>query len=384
MPRSDSLIRPWLARSALLTLTALMTSTTLHAQLPGTVGPMPYEIPENWIEPFAAHGFSWGGNSGIHVESPERIIVLQRGETRLPDPIPPEYTDYPGSLGWNVIRGEHIEWQNILYVINSDGEVLEVWDQWDHLFRGTDGPGPHRLRVSPYDPEQRLWLIDETGHIIYVLSNDGNELLMTLGEKNVSGDGPNHFGQPQDVAFMPDGTVLIADGLQNTRVVMRSADGHYLSEFGVRGDGPGEFATVHGLAFGPGGDLYVVDRNNENIQVFRHVNRGTPGAIPEFEHKATWRGHVNFPLDIIVSEQYVWVTDIRPPKIVQFDHDGNQVYTWLLPDQGPTRWLEMHSFAVDENGNVYGTDNQYGRTQKLVPLSDANPEHLIRPQYVPR
>lgn len=371
-------------QAALVSVVLLALAGPVQSQIPGNVGPMPYSIPEHWIEPFAEPGFSWGGNSGIHVESAERIIVLQRGETRLPDPVPPEYTDFPGSLGWNVIRGEHIEWQNVLYVINSAGEVLEVWDHWDHLFKGTDGPGPHRLRVSPYDPEQRLWVVDETGHVIYVFSNDGQELLMTLGEKNVPGEGPNHFGLPQDVAFMPDGTVLIADGLQNARVVMRSADGHYLSEFGVRGEEPGEFVTVHALAFGPGGDLYVVDRNNQNVQVFTHVNRGSGEAVPVFEFKSVWSGHLDFPLDIIVSEQYAWVTDIRPPKIVQFDLQGNQVYTWLLPDQGSTRWLEMHSFAVDRDGNVYGTDNQLGRTQKLVPDPDADPRYLIRPQYVPR
>jgi len=355
---------------------AVLAQSAEH-DLPGPVGPMPYDIVENWLEPFAAEGYSWGGNSGIHVESMDRIIVLQRGETTLPDPVPPEYTNFPGSLGWNVIRGEHIAWQNVMYVINSEGDLLEVWDHWDHLFKGTDGPGPHRLRVNPYDPEQRLWVVDETGHIIYVFSNDGQQLLMTLGEKNVSGDGPHHFNLPQDVAFLPDGTVLIADGLGNTRVVMRSADGHYIGEFGTPGDEPGQFATVHGLAFGPEGDLYVVDRNNTNVQVFRHLNRDQHGEVPEFEHKATWTGF-GFPLDIMVSEEYVWVTDIRPPKVVQLDLEGNHVYTWLLPDEGDGRWLEMHSFAVDAEGNLYGTDNQLGRTQKMVPRADADPRHLVR------
>jgi streptogramin lyase len=92
----------------------------------------------------------------------------------------------------------------------------------------------------------------------------------------------------------------------------------------------------------------------------------------------------NFPLDIIVSDEYFWVTDIRPPKILQFDLQGNHVYTWLLPTEGPTAWLEMHSFSVDTDGNVYGTDNQYARPQKLVPSADADPRHLIQRQYVPR
>jgi hypothetical protein len=347
------------------------------------VGPMPYDIPVNWIEPFAQPGYTWGGNSGVHVESKDRIIILQRGETELPDPVPPEYTNFPGSMGWNVIQGRGRTWQNVMYVINSEGELLEVWDHWDHLFADTDGPGPHRLRVSPYDEQRRIWVVDETNHVIYVFSQDGQQLLMTLGEKGVSGAGENHFDLPQDLAFLPDGTVLVADGLGNTRVVILSAEGNYLSEFGTRGEEPGQFATVHGLALGPNFDLYVVDRNNMNVQVFTQTNRGSADAYPVYEFKQRITGP-NFPLDIIVSEEYFWVTDIRPPKILQFDLQGNHVYTWLLPGEGPTAWLEMHSFAVDMDGNVYGTDNQYARPQKLVPRAGADPRHLIRQQYVPR
>lgn len=307
---------------------------------------------------------------------------MQRGETRLPDPVPPEYTDFPGSLGWNVISGEHIVWQNVMYVINSEGEVLEVWDHWDDLFAGSPGPGPHRLRVSPYDPEEKLWLIDETGHVIYVLSNDGSELVMTLGEKNIPGDGPTHFDQPQDVAFLPGGYVLIADGLGNSRVVIRDTEGRYLSEFGLAGEGAGQFASVHGIAVGPGSDVYIVDRNNQKVSVWEQTNRGQPRDYPEFRHKDTWEGF-GFPLDIRVSEEYAWVTDIRPTKVIQLDLEGNRVVTWRLPLEGPTRWLEMHSFDTDNEGNVYGTDNQLGRTQKLVPREDADPRHLIQPQFVP-
>jgi hypothetical protein len=34
--------------------------------------------------------------------------------------------------------------------------------------------------------------------------------------------------------------------------------------------------------------------------------------------------------------------------------------------------------AVDSDGNLYGSDNQIGRTQKLVPRKSADPKLLIR------
>ena len=360
-------------------------SSPLSAQDTGVIGPSPYEFTtQTWMQPFAQDGFTWGGNSGVHVESEDRIFFLQRGETELPDPLPPEYTNFAGSLGWNVLRGRGRVWRNCIYVIDSNGNLLEVWDQWDHLFMGTDGPGPHRIRQSPYDPDKRVWVIDETGHIIYVFSNDGERLLMTLGEKNVGGRDETHYHLPQDVAFLPDGKFLIADGLgDNKRIVVRNADGSYRSEFGEAGDAAHQFASVHSMALGPDEHLYALDRDQRNIKVFRQTANHGADSYPEYEYVTTW-GDLGMPLDITVSEESAWVTDLNPPKIVQFNLDGSREYTWPLPTEGPDFWIEMHSLSIDDDGNLYGTDNQAGRPQKLVPRSDANPDHLVRPQYVPR
>jgi len=359
-------------------------STPLLAQDLGIIGPSPYEFnTQGWMQPFAEDGFSWGGNSGVYVQSEDRIFFLQRGETELPDPVPDEYSNFAGSLGWNVLRGRGRVWQNCIYVIDSDGNLLEVWDQWDHLFTGTDGPGPHRIRISPYDLEQRVWVIDETGHIIYVFSNDGEQLLMTLGEKNIAGEDKTHYAQPQDVAFLPDGKFLVADGLRNTRIVIRDADGSYISEFGESGTAPSQFGSVHSLAMGPDERLYALDRDNLNIKVFQQTEDRNSDSYPRYEYVTTW-GDLGMPLDITVSEDSAWVTDLNPPKIVQFNLDGSREYTWNLPVEGPDFWIEMHSLSVDADGNLYGTDNQAGRPQKMVPRSDADPKHIVMRPYVPQ
>ena len=349
----------------------------------GPTGPSPYDITEGWLQPFAAEGFALGGNSGVFAESPDRIFVLQRGETRLPDPVPPEFSGFVGSIGINALRGEGRTWQNCIFVLDGDGNVLQVWDQWDYLFEGTDGPGPHRIRISPYDPEQRVWVVHETAHQIFVFSNDGGDLLMTLGEKNVAAQDETHFGKPQDVAFLPDGRVLVADGFDNSRVVVLDLDGKYLTEFGGPGDGPGQFDVVHGLAVGPDGRLFVADRDNRRIQVFRQSDDAADWYHPEFAPIAQWTGF-GLALDIIVSGNNVWVSHLSPPRVTKLDLDGNWRYTWLLPTEGPTRFLEMHSFAVDSDGNLYGSDNQNGRTQKFMPKADADPALLIGAPHVRR
>ena len=353
------------------------------AQDLGPTGPNPYDIVEGWPTRFASEGFAWGGNSGVYAGSPDRIIVLQRGETRLPDPVPDGFEGFVGSIGINALSGEGRTWQNCIYVVDGDGNILDVWDQWDYLFAGTDGPGPHRIRVSPYDPERRIWVVHETAHQIFVFSNDGRELLMTLGEKNVAGQDETHFGKPQDVAFLPDGRILVADGFDNGRVMVLDADGKYLTEFGERGEGLGQFNVVHGIAVGPDGSIFVVDRDNSRVQVFRQSDEAADWYHPEFAPVAEWTGF-GLPLDIIVSGDRVWVTDLRPAKIVQLDLDGNRQYSFNLPTEGPHRYLEMHSFAVDSDGNLYGADNQHARIQKFVPKPGIDRSLLVGQPYVRR
>jgi len=366
---------PGLALLAQLTIGSL--AGTASAQDPdiGPVGPMPYEIVEGWAKPFAEEGFAFGGNSGVYAESADRIIVLQRGETRLPDPIPPEFDGWAGSLGWNVLQGRGRTWQNCIYVLDRDGNVIEVWNQWDYLFEGTDGPGPHRIRVSPYDPERRIWIVHETGQQIFVLSNDGEQLLHTFGEKNVAGTDETHFNLPQDVGFLPDGRVLIADGYENSRVMVLDEDWNYLTEFGSAGDGPGEFQVVHSIAMAPGGRILVSDRDNRRVQIFSDDDYSYIGEIQTGA----------LALDVIVSGDRIFVSDVGPPRIRMFDLGGNPVYTWYAPDQDSPHWFrEMHSIAVDPEGNFYGADNQNARIQKFVPLPEANPALLVGQPYVPR
>ena len=374
-------MRAFVLVPALVVAATLVTGPAL-LQETGPSGPGGYDVVEGWLQPFADDGFAFGGNSGVFAESPDRIFIAQRGETRLPDPVPSGFTGIAGSIGINTLReAERRTWQNCIFVVDGDGKVIEVWDQWDHLFEGSDGPGPHRIRISPYDPERRVWVVHETGHQIFVFSNDGSELLMTLGEKDVPGDDETHFGKPQDVAFLPDGRVLVADGFDNGRVMILDAEGNYLDAFGERGDGRGEFNVVHSLATGPDGRIFVVDRDNRRIQVFNETTRAAVWYHPNVAPVAVWPDF-GLPLDIIVNGYDVWVTDLSPPKVVKLDLNGNVQYTWLLETEGPNRYIEMHSFAVDSDGNLYGSDNQMGRTQKFVPKADGDPALVVGQPYV--
>ncbi len=365
--------------TSLAVLTAGATALQAQDVAPGPVGPSPYDVVSGWHQPFAEHGYAFGGNSGVFAESPDRILIAQRGETRLPDPIPEEFAQHAGSIGINVLRDtDRRIWQNCLYTLDGDGNLKELWSQWDHLCEGSDGPGPHRIRISPYDAESRVWVVNETFHQIYVFSNDGSELLMTLGEKGVSRADETHFGRPQDVAFLPDGRILVADGLDNHRIVILDREGSYISEFGGFGEGPGQFNGIHAIGIGPDGLIFALDRSGGRVNVFR-----TTDDPAEVEFVDVWSGFT-LPLDIIVNENALWITDLGPLRFVKMDFEGNLLYTWLVPSDLPDGYLEVHTFSVDSDLNLYGGDNQYGRTQKFVPKPDADPSLIIGPPWVAR
>jgi hypothetical protein len=365
--------------AALLALVASAPALVAQAVISGPTGPSPYDVVRGWHKPFAEPGFAFGGNSGVFAESPNRIFVAQRGETRLPNPVPPAFAGYAGSIGINVLNDtDRRVWRNCLYTLDGNGNVKERWTQWDRLCEGSSGPGPHRVRISPYDPERRVWVINETFHQIYVFSNDGGKLLKTLGEKNVPGSDGTHFAKPQDVAFLPDGRILVADGLDNHRVMILDRNANYISEFGSFGKGPGQFSGVHAVAVGPGGRIFALDRSGGRINVFRTT--ADPGKV---EFVDAWGG-LGLPLDIIVNQESLWITDLRPLRFVKFDFTGKQLYTWLVPSELPDGYLEVHTFSVDSAGNLYGGDNQYGRTQKFVPKRGADPALLISPPWVAR
>ncbi len=109
----------------------------------GPIGPSPYDVVRAWHKPFAAPGFAFGGNSGVFAESPDRIFVAQRGEFRLPDPLPPDFAGFAGSIKINVLNAvDRRVWQNCLYTLDRNGNVKERWTQWDSSLRRLVGPGP--------------------------------------------------------------------------------------------------------------------------------------------------------------------------------------------------------------------------------------------------
>ena len=58
----------------------------------------PYEVVPNWPQPLARPGYALGSQGGVFAESPDRIILVNRGEIKLPDTLPNNFTGAYGSV----------------------------------------------------------------------------------------------------------------------------------------------------------------------------------------------------------------------------------------------------------------------------------------------
>jgi DNA-binding beta-propeller fold protein YncE len=342
--------------------------------VPVQVSAFDYDVVPDWSLPYPKAGYAWGSVPGIFVESDDRIFVASRGEIREPSPLPADYKGFLGAFR-QVLNAPDNEVRSCIRIVDSNGKVLEIWSQWDKLFEGTNGP--HKIKISPYDPEHRVWVVGETKSVIYVFSNDGKQLLKTLGEEGVAREDETHFGRPQDLAFLPDGSVLVADGLTNARVVKLDRNGRFVTAWGGHGSDDGQFNAVHGIDVDRDGHVYVVDRVNKRVQVF-----DTNG-----KHLQTWP-NIRFPNHVLVTEPYpgdtstnggqvVWVADNQTTTVLKFNTSGKQLFSWYASGPVPGGFGELHQFSLDSKGSVYAADNVLGRPQKLTPKAGANPEHLI-------
>ena len=322
----------------------------------------PYDAVADWPQPLDEE-WTWGRTGGVWAESPDRIYIIQTGEipvaTRNAGGNPPQMhaVDHPDTRK-----------TNRFLVVDGEGNLIETWNEADPLF-----VHPHSVKQSPYDPEQHVWVVDgrsrsgEAAHQIWKFNHDG-EVVMTLGEHKVEGNDESHFGGPTDLAFLPNGDFLVADGYRNSRIVRFDEDGNYLSQFGEPGTGPGQFRTIHGVAVDAEGRIYTADRSNSRIQVFDQE-----GNLLDI-----WP-NIPMPMDIAVTNDgHVWVADGQVNKFLQFNRDGKLLYAWGTFGQvEPGRVWGTHRMSVDSDGNFYTADVWGGRAQKFVPKPNADPTRLV-------
>ena len=239
---------------------------------------------------------------------------------------------------------------------NYEGELISAFGEGLFVF-------PHGGTV---DHEGNLWIADaqgndEIGHQVIKFSSEG-EVLMTLGQKGVGGEGPNLLHSPNDVVIDPrDGDVFVVDSHRrglNNRIVHYTAKGEFIKEWGREGSQRGQLSEPHTIAMDSRGRLFVGDRENNRIQIFSQ----------EGEFLDEWRQFGRPSGIFITADDRIFVADSESGpdtgagelmgimKGIRIGSAVDGTVDSFIEDMEPLR--DDHSGAegvgVDHNGNVYG------------------------------
>jgi hypothetical protein len=358
----------------------------------------PYEVAANWPAPLPDgsdgikhEGWTWGSVGAVYAETPDRIWIAQRGELPLPPNNPP-WTPYAlirptrGNATGNTDglsatceptakRGWERRWHHTLIVVNRDGKLVQDWPQLDKMSSQTTcGRGPHKIKMSPYDPEKHVWIIDDQQHVIWKFTS-GGKLVMTLGTVGQRGrDAGKLFDRPTDIAWLPDGTFFISDGYGGTRVAKFDKDGKFILDWGgppkdPKNPGPNEFNTVHSIQISNDRRLFVVDRGHRRMQVFDEN-----GKFLDMWPTGTYSSPY---AHLITTDQMLWISDGGTHRVLKYDLKGNYLYGWGLSGGQPGQLNGPHSITTDQDGNLYLSEVFGGRTQKFRPKKGADKAKLV-------
>ena len=380
----------------------------------------PYEVVKGWPKDVSTlpgnEKWTYGAGESVFAESPNHVFGLFRGE--LPNIKPPRAVLLP-QLGPNIsfpvsglwrdattaslpgvggtdqdtrkwltawegkdadigikgppyrTLGVDANWENCIVVYDANGNIIETWKQWDKILRR-----PHSIYISPYDPQKRVWVVDDNMQAIYIFTHDGKQLLQTIGTPEQEGADATHFNRPTYIDWLPDGTFFVSDGYTGTRVAKFDKNGKFIMQWGIKGTPPNEkrpgyMNNVHGVAVDPvNRHVFVNDRNNHRIQVFdengKYLSEWHIDAEPSSLH-----------LLYIGTDRNVWTFDRTTNKMVKYDQQGHLLYAWGAMGTFAGGLWGVHGMSVDQQGNLYVAEVDSGRVQKFRPKPGANPAYLV-------
>jgi len=377
----------------------------------------PYDVVRDWPKPLSQlpghEQWTWGAGEAIFAESADRVFFIQMGELpRLQRPpvaalpqIGPslsypvgevpfrhasqgQYASPPGggapgadpddpAQAYKGRPGIDSRWEHLVLVFNRTGDIVEQWTQWDKMLRR-----PHAVYISPYDPQKYVWVVDDHNHAIFKFSHDGKQLVQTIGTVGQKGADATHFNRPTFMAFLPDGSMFVADGYNGNRVVKFDRNGKYVTAWGERGTPPNEmrpgyFNVVHGIAADPmTRRVYVSDRGNRRMQVFDENGK--------FVDQWPFNNPSSVNFLYANGDGAIWAFEDPTAKVVKYDREGHLLYAWGALGDYPGAFLNMHGATVDPDGNLYVAEVGNGRLQKFTPRRGARPELLVGKPPMPR
>ena len=294
-----------LTRGAMPCHHAAMARHTLSV----TLGTQRYEIQRPWGETDGV-----GMISDVATDAEGRIFVLLRQDC---------YTD-PESPA--------------VLVLAPDGRR-------EHAFGAAEVADGHMLGVSPAG---LVHVVDRDAHQIIIFDRHGREQ-GRIGERHRAGA---PFNSPCDVAFAPNGDILVGDGYAAARVHRFSAGGTPLGGFGEPGTGPGQFLIPHAVWVQPDGTVVVADRDNCRLQFFTPEGRFIREIVDSYKPMDIWGD----------AAGRLYVTD-QVPRLSLLDAEGG------LIGRGRAVLNGAHGVCLAPDGSILLAEMNPRRMTRLNPCN---------------
>jgi sugar lactone lactonase YvrE len=290
---------------------------------------------------------------------------------------------------------------------DAAGNLVHSWGDATLTPEGVAAVLPNSIHGCFVDREDNIWIAGNGDGIVQKWTHDGKRLLLQIGEKGKCDGvetapppppGKNWFGRPNrfypacaepglsqsrtllnGIADMyvdsePDpvtgqtGSIYLADGYGNYRIVVFDAKGNYSRQWGSAGTGQNQFSVFggghpHCVNISRDGLVYACDRENARIHVTDKVGnfKQTIAIDPPDQKSATWRAtDVDFSRD--AGQSQMFVMDLGSGKLRILDRkSGREVGSFGRPGPMAGEFRYAHTIAVDSRDNVYVAETASGR-----------------------
>ena len=207
------------------------------------------------------------------------LVVAQEALPQIPFKVVENFLKLPDNIYMAEVVGVTADSKGRIVVVHRGKQPILEFNPDGTFARaigeGLPFEGPHAVR---FDPQDNLWYIDAGTNLVMKFDVQ-KRLQMVLGRRPEPWTWATHvieraipapafFYQPTDVTWGPEGSIYVADGYGNSRIVKFNKDGNLVKHWGERGTAPGEFNTPHSIVIDAASNLYVADRQNGRVQVF--------------------------------------------------------------------------------------------------------------------
>jgi sugar lactone lactonase YvrE len=251
----------------------------------------------------------------------------------------------------------------------ADGSLIKAWGSFADnattpIPLGTFNQ-PWGIALSP-DGEW-LYVADTWNHRIEKFSADGSPVMTWGHDQYGQTDDPFGLWGPRGIAVNGQGNVFVAD-TGNKRIVVYTADGKFITQFGNAGMAAGQFDEPVGLAFDAQGNLYVADTWNQRVQVFAAGPDGQPYTALRQWDIAGWYGQSleNKPFLAIDNQDHVFVADPEMYRVLEFTTQGEFIRTWGDYGTDTTTFGLASAVAVDNQGHAWVSDAGNDRLMRFT------------------